>query len=181
MGTIGPPTNYLPPGVPTFPNQANTATFTLPSSQSVDIMNPTVVKQYKPENKVRKGQFVLDDVVLRNGFVIPHGMKIKKAYIYLTSDFGENQFHLYYLTQVQKANIKAASNLLATYIRTNPIPVITQWGSNFQINADVSYYDSITGYANQPKKILFKFKNYGNNADKDSDSDSGSDSGYDSN
>lgn len=176
----GPPTNQLPPGVPTFPTQANTATYTLPSIQSIDILNPDVIKQYKPENKVRKGQFVVDDVVLTSGIIIPHTMKIKKAYIYLTSDFGENQFHFYYLTQIQKANIKAASNLLSTYVRTNPIPVITQWGSNFKISANVSYYDSITGYAGQSKKILFKFKNYGNNADG-SDSDSGSDSGYGSN
>ena len=173
-GSLPVPTN--PSVLPSY-NTTSTV-YALATTPRIDIMNPTVVKQYKPETRRKKGQFVVASDVLANGINIPSDVQITDAYIYLTSDFAENQFHMYYLTANQKANIRAASVILTNYLRNYPMAIITQWGSCFQIKADVSNqaYSKLTGYVGVPQKILIKFKHYNKTADKDTDSDSDCDS-----
>jgi hypothetical protein len=163
-----------------LPSFSTTSTmFTLSAAPSIEIMNPTLVKQYKPQTRRKKGQFVVDASALTAGINIPTNVKITDAYIYLTSEFGENQFYLYYLTINQRANIKAASNILANMLRNYPSPINTQWGSAYQIKTDVTgmAYQRLTGFpTSAAQKVLIKYKHYQKEADKDTDSDSSSDS-----
>ena len=160
------------------PLSTSSAIFTLATAARIDIMNPTVVRQYKSQTRVKKGQFVVPSDALKNGIIIPNDIEICEAYIYLFSSFQENQFYKYYLTVNQRANVKAASKLLSNYLRNYPLPIVTQWGSCMQIKADVKSpaYSNITGYSQgQTQYVLIKFKKY--KKDKDAGSDSGSDSG----